>query len=131
MRLKRKLLRGSGLYLIIDRDTLKKPVLDIAVKLAKAGVDIIQLRDKHSSKAFVLKEAILLSKALKKTRAIFIVNDYPDIARLSDSDGLHIGQFDIALKEARRSLSALFREFEIVQNQRISPNKREHPTWYV
>ena len=104
MRLRKKLLRGSRLYLLIDRDTLKGPAAAIAKEAAGAGIDIIQLRDKRSPKKTVLKTAFLLKQALKDTRALFIVNDYADIARLADSDGLHLGQSDMPLKEARRLL---------------------------
>ena len=101
MRSRRRRLQGSRLYALIDKDMFKKPAAALAKKLAESGVDIIQLRDKSSSKTGILKEACSISQALKNTRAIFIVNDHPGIAKLSGSDGLHIGQSDIALKEAR------------------------------
>jgi len=104
MRLKKKLLEKSRLYLLIDKDTLKVPLLKITRKLAKAGVDIIQLRDKNSSAGSFLKEALLINQELKRTRTLFIVNDYADIARLSGADGLHIGQGDIAIRRARKLL---------------------------
>ncbi|MDD2927606.1 MAG: thiamine phosphate synthase [Candidatus Omnitrophica bacterium] len=104
MRLRRRRLQKSRLYALIDKDTIKKPGPVLAKKLAVSGVDIIQLRDKHSSRASILKEAVLISRALKNKSIIFIVNDYPDIAKLSGSDGLHIGQSDISLKKARSIL---------------------------
>jgi thiamine-phosphate pyrophosphorylase len=72
--------------------------------LARSGVDIIQLRDKFASQGSLLKEASLLSRFLKKTKTLFIVNDYLDIAFLSDSDGVHLGQKDIPVQRARRLL---------------------------
>ena len=104
MRLKKKLLKKSRLYVLIDRDTVKGPVLNIVRKLSQAGVDIIQLRDKNSSASAILKEALLVNKELEKTRTLFIVNDYADIAKLSGSDGLHIGQRDISARRARQLL---------------------------
>ena len=104
MRLRRKLLKASRLYLLIDKDTLKGPAINIAKELSKAGVDIIQLRDKRSPKKAILEEALLLNQALKDTPTLFIVNDYPDIAGLANSDGLHIGQLDMPIKEARQLL---------------------------
>lgn len=87
--------------MLIDRNRVKGPVLNIVRKLVKSGVGIIQLRDKISSSKDILKEALLISGLLKGTRTLFIVNDYPDIAKISKSDGLHIGQLDIPVKEAR------------------------------
>jgi thiamine-phosphate pyrophosphorylase len=104
MRLRRKRLKESRLYALIDKDTVKEPALTLAKRLGKSGVDIVQLRDKNSPRVSILKEAISIAQALKNTRTIFIVNDYPEIAKLSGSDGLHIGQFDITLKKARKIL---------------------------
>ncbi|MFA5149540.1 MAG: thiamine phosphate synthase [Candidatus Omnitrophota bacterium] len=104
MRLRRRRLQRSRLYALIDKDTIKKPGPALAKKLAVSGADIIQLRDKHSPRASILKEAVSISRALKNKSTIFIVNDYPDIAKLSGSDGLHIGQSDVSLKKARSIL---------------------------
>ncbi|MFA4989253.1 MAG: thiamine phosphate synthase [Candidatus Omnitrophota bacterium] len=104
MQLRRRRLQKSRLYALIDKATLKEPGPALARKLAVSGADIIQLRDKHSSRASILKEALAISKSLKDKKTIFIVNDYPDVAKLSGSDGLHIGQSDIALKKARSIL---------------------------
>jgi len=104
MRSRKKLLQQSRLYLLIDKRVVKTATLGFAKRLAQAGVDIIQLRDKSPALGEFLKDAHILSKALKKTRTLFIVNDYLDIALLSDSDGVHLGQSDIPVKEARRLL---------------------------
>lgn len=104
MRSRKKLLKESRLYLLIDRNIIKSSVLPIAKRLSTLGVDIIQLRDKRCPKVRILKEAVLLSKALKKTRTLFIVNDHVDIALLSESDGLHLGKSDISLRLARKIL---------------------------
>jgi len=101
MRSRKKRLCGSLLYALIDKGTVKGSAAVLAKKLAKSGVDIIQLRDKHSSRIKVLQEAAAISKALKKTGCLFIVNDFPDIARASGSDGVHIGQSDLTVGEAR------------------------------
>ncbi len=106
MRLRKKQLESSRLYVLIDKSALKGPVLRLARSLAKSGAGIIQLRDKDSFKEKVLKEAIKLKQALKGTPALVIVNDYLDIAIASKSDGLHIGQLDIPIKEARRKLGS-------------------------
>jgi thiamine-phosphate pyrophosphorylase len=105
MRLKKKLLEKSRLYLILDKKVLSKRPFSKTVQLAKdSGVDIIQLRDKESPKAEILKQAISASEQLKKSKTIFLINDYPDIARIADADGVHLGQTDFSIKVARRIL---------------------------
>jgi len=107
MTLKKKLLEKSRLYLILDKKVLSKRPFIKTVQLAKdSGVDIIQLRDKESPKAEILKEAIRVSGQLRKSKTIFIVNDYPDIARIADADGVHLGQADFSIKVTRRILGS-------------------------
>jgi len=93
MKLRKNLLRRSRLYLILDKAVIS------SVSCSKIG--IIQLRDKVSDKAFILSSAIKLARRLSKTKTLFIVNDYIDIAILSGSDGVHLGQGDLPLKAAR------------------------------
>lgn len=105
MELRKSLLKSSRLYLILDRETAgKKQLLRIAKKSSLGGADIIQLRDKISGRALFLKEAKALSRSLKKTRTLFIVNDSVDAAKASDADGVHLGQADMPIKKARRAL---------------------------
>lgn len=73
-------------------------------RLKKSDVDVIQLRDKESAMKVVLKDALLLKKALLNTSKIFIVNDYPQIARLADSDGVHLGQRDARIGAVKKLL---------------------------
>jgi thiamine-phosphate pyrophosphorylase len=65
---------------------------------------MIQLRDKNADKQAILTAAQRLRKALCATRTLFIINDYVDIAKIADSDGLHLGQSDISVRLARRIL---------------------------
>lgn len=75
---------------------------DLARKIR--GADIVQLRDKFSNKETILQNAFLLQKSFLNTNTLFIVNDYLDIAKIADCDGLHIGQKDIPIEIARRIL---------------------------
>ncbi|MDD5129001.1 MAG: thiamine phosphate synthase [Candidatus Omnitrophica bacterium] len=93
MKSRKILLKKSLLYLIIDKPGY--------AKLSSCGVGIIQLRDKFSAKSQVLKSAVKLSKLLNGTKTLFIVNDYIDLALLSGADGVHLGQGDLPLKQAR------------------------------
>jgi thiamine-phosphate pyrophosphorylase len=73
-------------------------------KIKYLGADIIQLRDKKSKKEDILKESFVLQRILSKAGCLFIVNDYLDIAKIADCDGLHIGQQDTSIGIARKLL---------------------------
>jgi thiamine-phosphate pyrophosphorylase len=80
-----------------DRDMIT--VMEEAIL---GGVDIIQLRDKKSSKQDVLKKAEALRKLTSKYGVTFIVNDHIDVALAVDADGIHLGQDDLPLAAARK-----------------------------
>jgi len=105
MKLRRNLLKKSQLYLILDKPTVAKRSLDNLVsKILKSGIGIIQLRDKQSAKLDLLNLAISLSRRLKKSKALFIINDHLDVAKLVKADGLHLGQMDLPISAARKIL---------------------------
>lgn len=108
------MLEKSTFYCIIDREvvTIKSsrnkrynPVFEIVSQIKAAKIPcIVQYRDKVSAKREILKTAIGLRKLLLGTEAVFIVNDYLEVARISDADGLHIGQEDTAIEACRQRL---------------------------
>ncbi len=103
--MKKKLLKNSRLYLILDRAVLDySAILCIANQAVRAGVDILQLRDKISSDRDFLSLALKLRKITQRKKTAFIVNDRLDAAILSRADGVHLGQEDFAFKPARRLL---------------------------
>ena len=95
--------RIKGLYAIIDTDSLKgRSHLDTAKEILEGGAKIIQLRDKTTPKKELLSIAAGLKQLCSQYNALFIVNDYIDIAIASDADGVHIGHDDIPLPAARK-----------------------------
>jgi len=103
--LKRKSSKNGLLYVILDKevtDTAGINIYSLADKLAFFGVDIFQLRAKGISDKECLSLATTLSKIIRKRRKIFIVNDRADIAYLSGACGLHLGENDISLSQARK-----------------------------
>jgi len=105
MKSRKELLKKSRLYVVIDKTTLKgKSAAGLALKICGKGADIVQLRDKVSSKAEMLAEAFKLGELTRKTGTLFIVNDHLDIAKLSGSDGVHLGQEDLSVSCARMIL---------------------------
>ncbi|MDP2928107.1 MAG: thiamine phosphate synthase [Candidatus Omnitrophota bacterium] len=105
MKLRKSLLKKSQLYLILDRPGFSRFSLKKIISLVSGKeIGLIQLRDKSSAKADVLKFAIKLAKLLGLTKTLFIVNDYVDVAVACGADGVHLGQDDLSLKQARKIL---------------------------
>lgn len=105
-KLKTKKLYDKKLYLVTDRSLFSSEdeFLDAVAAALKGGVDIVQLREKTAS----AKEFIGLGKKVKELcahyDALFIINDRVDIAHIIGADGVHLGQEDIDLTEARHIL---------------------------
>ncbi|MBI4685053.1 MAG: thiamine phosphate synthase [Nitrospirae bacterium] len=94
----------GGLCFITDRkacDLTSKEMADIALR---AGVRWLQYREKNNSRRKTYEEALRLKKMAEKFNAVFIVNDHTDIAIAVNADGVHLGQEDMPLKEARKIL---------------------------
>jgi thiamine-phosphate pyrophosphorylase len=79
--------------------------LDWTIREAAAGgADLFQLREKSLSDRDLLERARNVRRWTREAGTLFIVNDRPDIARLAEADGVHLGQDDMRVKEARRVL---------------------------
>jgi thiamine-phosphate pyrophosphorylase len=92
------------LYLITDRTTSSLNLTEITQRAVSAGIKTIQLREKNMTKKELYKEALSIRKFTLKHRAAFIINDYVDIALAVNADGVHLGQEDMPIKEARKLL---------------------------
>lgn len=90
-----------SVYAIIDAALLTESELALAELLAKSGVELIQYRDKTSPSSKIFDLSLRLSKALSSTGTRFIVNDRADIAVLSGAGGVHVGQQDLGVEDAR------------------------------
>jgi thiamine-phosphate pyrophosphorylase len=92
------------LYVILDAALLTTSELDIAKKLSDAGVRLFQYRNKRGSSRELLQACTGLANELAPRGATFFVNDRPDVAYLSGASGVHIGQHDLPVPEARTVL---------------------------
>ena len=93
----------SHFYAIVDTSAAHEP-LALAQTMLDAGVRIMQLRLKNAATRDFVAAARGISKLCRERGAIFIVNDRVDIAMLSDADGVHVGQTDLPLNDARKLL---------------------------
>ncbi|MEB3317243.1 MAG: thiamine phosphate synthase [Cyanobacteriota bacterium] len=100
---RRDRLARCHLYLI----TSPRPDLERVVEAALAGgVRLVQYRpkDQPSTDLARLTEARALRRLCQRHGALFLLNDRLDLALAADADGVHLGQTDLPLAEARRLL---------------------------
>ena len=104
MRLNKKLLASAKLYLILDTQVLGYgALLQVLKDSVRAGVDIVQLRDKNGSTKEILDFCRKILN-ITKHQIPFIVNDRADLAFFSGADGLHLGQEDLDCLQARKMM---------------------------
>jgi len=105
MKLRKILLKKSRVYLILDRPGyVRFSLRKISSLVSGKEISLIQLRDKLSAKADVLKYALKLAKQIRPTKTLLIINDYVDVAAAALADGVHLGQEDLSIREARKIL---------------------------
>lgn len=95
----------KGLYLITDKKL--SPYENIENYLTPAlenGVKIVQFRDKDSDEEELLRVSLKIKGLCKKHNALFLINDFVDLAKEIDADGVHIGKDDEECALARRVL---------------------------
>jgi len=100
-------LQDFRLYLILDTEVLSflnRDPVETAREAIGAGVDILQLRAKDLEDKQVLKIGQAIKEVNLKSKALFLLNDRADLARTLDIDGVHLGQEDLPVKEARNIL---------------------------
>lgn len=71
---------------------------------AAGGASVFQLREKDLPDGELIARAKQVRAWTRKAGVLFIVNDRPDIARLAEADGVHLGQDDLSVADARRIL---------------------------
>jgi len=101
--LRRERLRTARLYFVCDA----RPQTDLESLLRAAltgGADIVQLREKELGRAEIERAAGTFRRVADTFSALFILNDDPELARICDADGVHVGQDDISAERARELL---------------------------
>ncbi|KAJ3213788.1 hypothetical protein HDU67_002445 [Dinochytrium kinnereticum] len=95
-----------SLYLVTDQGLLPDGVsLEDSVRSAiEGGVTIVQLREKKLATNEFVKVAAKIKEICSASSVPFLINDRIDIALAVDADGVHIGQEDLTVAEARQLL---------------------------
>jgi thiamine-phosphate pyrophosphorylase len=98
----RERLAGKDLYVLVSSEICPHgsgPVIRAALA---AGAGLIQVREKKMSDRELTTYGILVREWTTQAGALFIMNDRPDLALLTDADGVHVGQDELTVREARR-----------------------------
>jgi len=90
-----------SLYVILDAALLPNDPVEFEKRLIEAGARLFQYRNKTAPAREVLLASLALGVTARQEGSQFMVNDRPDIARLAWANGVHVGQDDLAVAEAR------------------------------
>ena len=89
------------LYVILDAGLMHEPAAELARKLIGSGVEVLQYRAKNVPAKEMLSRARELAAVARSAGARFFVNDRPDVAYLAGAHGVHVGQDDLGVEQAR------------------------------
>ena len=105
------------LYLVTDEACLPpgRNLFDAVEEALQAGVTLVQYREKNGLGKGMLEKARAMVELCHRYNVPLIVNDRLDIALLSGADGVHLGQDDIPVSEARRMANQFFANCDAAQ----------------
>ncbi len=92
------------LYVLITESCCRGDWFQTAAAAIDGGADALQLREKDMAGGELLARARRLAQLCRERNVLLIINDRPDIALLSNADGLHVGQEDLPVHEVRKLL---------------------------
>jgi thiamine-phosphate pyrophosphorylase len=94
----------AGIYgITAEKYSRGRGNIEVVRAMIAGGIGIIQYREKRPAKSFaaMLEECRDIRRLTREAGVLFIVNDYCDIARLVDADGVHVGQDDLPVAAVR------------------------------
>lgn len=99
--------RIAGLYVLTaELPGQSEALLERVEEVLRGGARTIQYRDKTSSPQQRRQEASAIAKLCRQHEALFLINDDPELALAVSADGVHLGQDDMTLAQARAILGA-------------------------
>ncbi|HEU4656262.1 MAG TPA: thiamine phosphate synthase [Capillimicrobium sp.] len=101
---RRARLQSARLYFVCSTRPAGRPLREVLEPALEGGVDLFQLRDKEADDAAILEAAATARELCHAAGALFFVNDRPDLAVEADADGVHVGQDDMPVAQARALL---------------------------
>jgi thiamine-phosphate pyrophosphorylase len=98
---RRERLAAARLYLVCSAKPGERDLPDLLRTAAAGGVDVVQLRDKQLADEELAAVANAARALCERLGMLLIVNDRPLVARECGADGVHVGQDDMAVADAR------------------------------
>jgi len=95
-------LEGRRLYFVCEAGEDFGALEHLLDEALAGGVGLIQLRDKEADEDHLLAAAPVFRAAADRHNALFVINDRPDLVQACVADGVHVGQDDAPVAEARR-----------------------------
>lgn len=95
-------LEGRVLYLLLTEKLCHRPVGQTLREALRAGVGIVQIREKSMSDRRLLDHTRLVLDLAHEYDALVIMNDRPDLAALTQADGIHVGQDELTIAQVRQ-----------------------------
>ncbi len=93
------------LYLVTDSElSLGRPLAEVVEAAVRGGVSCVQLREKRLDTRAFVAQARALRALLSACRIPLVINDRIDVALACGADGVHLGQGDMPVEDARRLL---------------------------
>jgi thiamine-phosphate pyrophosphorylase len=92
----------NGICFITEKCSSGLPLYETVFIVLKAGIKFIQYRQKEGTRREIYEEAAKLRKLTRYFGATLIINDHADIALAVDADGVHLGQDDLPLADAKK-----------------------------
>ena len=112
--------RVRGLYVIVDAQAAGgRDLVELTQVVLRGGASVIQLRDKLHDKGDVLPVARRIRDLCDTHDAIFVMNDHADLAVACDAHGLHLGQHDLPVAEAR----AILKPYQLIGTSNALPEE--------
>jgi thiamine-phosphate pyrophosphorylase len=93
-------LAESRLYVVLEGD----PPAGVLEAALRGGVDVVQLRDKDLTEDELVRAAAPFRQACAAHGALFVLNDRPDLVDACGADGVHVGQSDASIADARAAV---------------------------
>ncbi len=95
------------IYALVDPERANgRNLAELACLVAQGGATLVQLRDKRSDTRPMVERARAIKSALAPFNVPLLINDRIDVALASEADGVHVGQDDMAVEDARRLLGS-------------------------
>ena len=97
-------LDAARLYFVCGRTPGGRPLPEVLGPALAGGVDVFQLRDKDATDDALLAAAATARALCDAAGALFILNDRPDLVDAARADGVHVGQDDMPVAQARAAV---------------------------